>query len=379
MMLLLVAAGLAFALLQPTPPVQTQDPEDVVLLQPAPPVQTQDPVDTVLPRPAPPVRTQERASVAQLAPAPAVQAQDPADLAMWQSIAHSTNPEEYRAYLETFPNGRFAGLARLRAASAAPQAAPSPAPATVTPATAPAATVAGVWLRPARASVGLVDGVVLDLDASALRRSSNLRLVIVRVGTPEAIADMNDYFANSTAINATRLHMTMPPGPSGSDEIRLYHVPPFASAPVLAARAAVTIGPGAPGAILARNLAREAAALGPVRFEANHRNRPLLVQAAFLNQQARLAFDPRWLAAFGTTPPAANAVAITVGMPGIAPDESGLVGDVICTISAEPGPTLDRLASLHVGDPVLVRGIPTIWTAATAADPVILKDCALVP
>jgi hypothetical protein len=360
MMLLLVAAGLALALLQPAPPVQTQDPVDVALLQPAPPVQTQ-----------------ERASVAQLQPAPTVQAQDPADLAMWQSIAHSTNPAEYRAYLETFPNGRFAGLARLRAAGAAPQAAPPPAP--VAQAAAPAATVAGVWLRPARASVGLVDGVVLDLDASALRRSSNLRLAIVRVGTPEAIADMNDYFANSTAINATRLHMTVPPGPSGNDEIRLYHVPPFASAPVLAARAAVTIGPGVPGAILARNLAREAAALGPVRFEANHRNRPLLVQAAFLNQQARLAFDPRWLTAFGTTPPAANAVAITVGMPGIAPDESGLVGDVICTISAEPGPTLDRLASLHVGDPVLVRGIPTIWTAATAADPVILKDCTLAP
>jgi hypothetical protein len=75
--------------------------------------------------------------------------------------------------------------------------------------------------------------------------------------------------------------------------------------------------------------------------------------------------------------PAANAVAITVGMPGIAPDEMGLVGDGICTTSAEPGPTLDRLAGLHVGDPILVRGIPTIWTSATAADPVILKDCAL--
>lgn len=65
-------------------------------------------------------------------------------------------------------------------------------------------------------------------------------------------------------------------------------------------------------------------------------------------------------------------------MPGIAPDEMGLVGDVICTTSAEPGPTLDRLATLRVGDPILVRGIPTIWTAATAADPGILKDCALV-
>lgn len=42
---------------------------------------------------------------------------DPADLAFWQSIQNSTDPAEYRAYLEAFPNGRFAALARLRAAA----------------------------------------------------------------------------------------------------------------------------------------------------------------------------------------------------------------------------------------------------------------------
>ncbi len=66
-------------------------------------------------------------------------------------------------------------------------------------------------------------------------------------------------------------------------------------------------------------------------------------------------------------------------MPGIAPDDNGLVGDVVCTTSADPSATLERLAALQVGDPILVRGIPTIWTAASAADPVILKDCALAP
>jgi hypothetical protein len=39
---------------------------------------------------------------------------DPADLAFWQSIMTSTDPEEYKAYLDAFPNGRFAALARLR-------------------------------------------------------------------------------------------------------------------------------------------------------------------------------------------------------------------------------------------------------------------------
>ena len=123
--------------------------------------------------------------------APPARAQDAADLAMWQSIAHSNNPAEYRAYLETFPNGRFAGLARLRATAAAPQPAtpPSSLGAPIHPAAPPPADV---WLRPARASVRLVDGVVLDLDATGLRQSSNLRIVIVPVGTPDIIVDMNN-------------------------------------------------------------------------------------------------------------------------------------------------------------------------------------------
>ena len=310
--------------------------------------------------------------------APPARAQDAADLAMWQSIAHSNNPAEYRAYLETFPNGRFAGLARLRATAAAPQPATPPASlgAPIHPAAPPPADV---WLRPARASVRLVDGVVLDLDATGLRQSSNLRIVIVPVGTPDIIVDMNEYLQDSTSIDPTRLHLTVPSGPVGRDEIRLYHVPRFADVPVLAVRATVAITPGVPGAVLARNLAREAARLGPVRFEANHRNRPLLVQAAFLNLQPRLAFDPRWLAAYGVDLPPATAVAITIGMPGIAPDEMGVLGDVICTTSADAEPILDRVAALHIGDPILVRGVPTTWSAATAADPIILKDCALMP
>jgi hypothetical protein len=313
---------------------------------------------------------------------PPAEAQDAADLAMWRSIAHSTNPDEYRAYLDTFPNGRFAGLARLRAATVPPQTAPQASPPSVPP-SAPAQTGAalppatGAWLRPVHARVRLVDGVALDLDARQLWKSSNLRVIVVPAGTPETITDMSEYLDSSTSVGAKRLHLTVPSGPPGTDEVRLYHIAPFADAPELAARAVVFIAAGAPGATLARTLAREAARLGPVRFEANHRNRPLLVQAAYLNQQPRLAFDPRWLSAFGADLPAETAVAVTIGMPGIAPDDMGVVGDVVCTTSADPGPTLDRLAALKVGDPILVRGIPTIWTSATAADPVILKDCAL--
>lgn len=60
---------------------------------------------------------------------------DPADLAFWQSISNSTNVEEYKAYLQAFPNGRFATVARLRIAPvgpARPLPTPAPGPAPVT-------------------------------------------------------------------------------------------------------------------------------------------------------------------------------------------------------------------------------------------------------
>src|ERR1700694_45772 len=76
-----------------------------------------------------------------LAAAPvAAQSTDPADLAFWQTVQNSSDPAEYEAYLQAFPHGTFATLARARmvrlmaggagpAAPAAPAAAPGAAPA----------------------------------------------------------------------------------------------------------------------------------------------------------------------------------------------------------------------------------------------------------
>lgn len=54
-------------------------------------------------------------------------ADDGAELEFWRSIQNSTNPAEYRAYLEAFPNGRFAPLARVRAGLANPDVSAAPA------------------------------------------------------------------------------------------------------------------------------------------------------------------------------------------------------------------------------------------------------------
>lgn len=46
---------------------------------------------------------------------------DAAELALWDSIKDSTSAEDYQAYLETYPEGRFAALARVRMEAAAMQ------------------------------------------------------------------------------------------------------------------------------------------------------------------------------------------------------------------------------------------------------------------
>lgn len=70
-----------------------------------------------------------------------------AELLFWETIRTSTNPADFEEYLKQYPNGKFAGLARLRAQAkpATQQPAPSPAPAvkTLTPAQASALPPAG--------------------------------------------------------------------------------------------------------------------------------------------------------------------------------------------------------------------------------------------
>ena len=67
----------------------------------------------------------------------------PFELAFWQSVAGSEDPAVYDAYLQQYPAGTFAGLARAKVASLR-QSAPAPAvtPPAAAPAPQPAATPA---------------------------------------------------------------------------------------------------------------------------------------------------------------------------------------------------------------------------------------------
>lgn len=54
-------------------------------------------------------------------------AQDAGEIEFWKSVQNSKNPAEFQAYLDTYPNGRFAPLARLRITQLGGKPAASPA------------------------------------------------------------------------------------------------------------------------------------------------------------------------------------------------------------------------------------------------------------
>src|SRR5206468_1268638 len=64
------------------------------------------------------------------------------ELTFWESIKNSNSPDDYEAYLQAYPKGRFAGLAKariehLRAATSKPARPAPPQPEAKKPATSP--------------------------------------------------------------------------------------------------------------------------------------------------------------------------------------------------------------------------------------------------
>ena len=112
-----------------------------------------------------------------------VQAQeDPADLAFWQSIGNSTNPREYKAYLQAFPNGRFKAIAEQRALNSGSQPNSDPPVASVT--TAPSDfSQPKISVDPPNGHVGqaFVFGCV---NFPELKNNFADKLVVVHAGTP---------------------------------------------------------------------------------------------------------------------------------------------------------------------------------------------------
>ena len=164
---------------------------------------------------------------------------DPADLAFWQSIQSSTNPAEYQAYLDAFPAGKFAGLARIRVTTP-PQSAAQPTPAVqaAAPAAADQNAVAD-QTAPGTGDVG--QGEKLVLDPPKLRVGQTMKVTctdlpqptafdkiyVVRAGSPDVDPESSagsgiKVLANSYASNCVTGVMEFGPFAPGSYEVRFY-------------------------------------------------------------------------------------------------------------------------------------------------------------
>ncbi|MCQ8783595.1 hypothetical protein [Mangrovibrevibacter kandeliae] len=309
-----------------------------------------------------------------------------ADLVFWQSIRAPGTVAEYRAYLDAFPNGTFAALARIRIQALTPaepsNAAPVPVapiaslPATAAPA-APREAAAQAILTVLQPQVRAIDRIPVDLDARPLSGGSNFRLVTVPAGTPDAL-DAETIDALGLPVGPKRLRLTLGPADhAGSNEVRLYEIPRYAAAFTIAARAKVEVAPAAAGSVVVASLVREARALGAVGFEAKYRDRSLRVDGQFLRLVSGTASADLADLLRGTWHDPTRYVILYLGHLGTPSASGSGPAEVACVLPAEDRRVLERIAALRPGSEVVVDGSGTTWGALRGDEAVLLDPCRL--
>ncbi len=142
-------------------------------------------------------------------PHPAHAAADAAEIAFWQSVDGTKDPREYQMYLDAYPNGAFAAIAKSRLASgAAPAPIPAPVPQpepTAEPVADPSAPA--LTISPPGGHVGQM----FTVGCQNLPENGRFDVIIVvRAGTPVLPPDANSaqmkvltsaYTANCKAYN----------------------------------------------------------------------------------------------------------------------------------------------------------------------------------
>jgi hypothetical protein len=118
-------------------------------------------------------------------------AADPAELAFWQSVNGTKDVREYQLYLDAYPNGAFAPIAKNRLANGGPPApAPIPLPGPVPPGPVPAADPDGpsLTISPPSGRVGQLFTVGCH---NIPENGGGDRIIVVRAGSPVLAPDAN--------------------------------------------------------------------------------------------------------------------------------------------------------------------------------------------
>lgn len=239
----------------------------------------------------------------------------------------------------------------------------------------PAVTTEQGRVVPNKPAFAGYERVGVQVDPRPLRYGSNFRLIVVPAGTPDPIPDANAFALASVSVRSSLQRMTLPPGPPGNAEVRLYYIPQDGARFVVGARAAIKIGPRTPNTTLAHDLVREAKDLGPVRFEAKYRDQPFVLEAQYLRVETRTA-GPDWASILrGTYRGPRDYMAIYVGHLGTERRQGEGPIEVLCLMDAEAKANIDRAAQLNPGDHVLLRGHATSWRRLYEGEVVIFDRC----
>ena len=241
------------------------------------------------------------------------------------------------------------------------------------------APTAGVSIVPLKASLRIIDPVIVDIDARTLRSGFQHRLAVVPADTPDEVQDAAAFARDTVATQPSRTRVFLSARSIGANEIRLYYIPQFATEPVVAGRAKITVNPGAPGAIASSQLLREAGLLGAAAFENSYKGRSLAIEGQFLRVEQHSA-DELGAAAKGSTrplDPGKTYAALFVGWTEPVPNIDGSPNELVCVLPADD-PTL-QARKPSPGEPVLVRGTPSGWGQVSNSTAVVIGNCQLAP
>ena len=242
-------------------------------------------------------------------------------------------------------------------------------------------SVKDVTIVPTKDALRIIDPIVVDIDARALSSGFQHRLALVPTGTPDAVKDATVFGRDSVPVQPSRMRTFLSARSAGQNEIRLYYVPQFGSELVVAARAKVTVKPGAPGATEASELIRDAGMLGAAGFENSYRGRNLTIEGQLLRVERHsgdeLGAAAKLVRSLDNTKSYAT---VFMGWADTVPRIDGAPNEVACIVPADD-PTLQAKAGeLRPGEPVLVRGSPAgFGPVSESGTAVVVGNCQLVP
>jgi hypothetical protein len=224
----------------------------------------------------------------------------------------------------------------------------------------------------------MFEPVVADVDGRKFAAGLRHRVAVVPAAAPDG--DTAAMMGNSVAVQAAEMRVMLPAAAAGANEVRLYYIPQFQSNYVVAARAPLQVEPGAPGAIEAGLLLRDAGALGRSGFDGKYSGRALTIEGELLRVEPRSPAEIEAVPALRAAVGGAGAyLAVSLGWTEPWTPFADAPSEVLCVIPADDAKVGQRFAGAKPGEPVVVQGSPAGWTPTASGTAIVLGSCKAAP